>query len=63
MSPRQQATDTTHREIVVSRLIDVPVARIGRAWTDPAELGLWFGPQGFETIHAKLDFRPGGTYH
>jgi uncharacterized protein YndB with AHSA1/START domain len=50
-------------EFVISRLMNATRERVWKAWTDPAELGKWFGPKGFETIHAKLDFRPGGTYH
>lgn len=50
-------------EFVVSRLVDAPRERVWKAWTDPAELGKWFGPKGFETFHSRLDFRPGGTYH
>jgi uncharacterized protein YndB with AHSA1/START domain len=50
-------------EFVASRLFQAPRERVWKAWTDPAELGKWFGPKGFETIHANLDFRPGGTYH
>jgi uncharacterized protein YndB with AHSA1/START domain len=50
-------------EFVTSRLVDAPRERVWRAWTDPSELGLWFGPKGFKTIHAKLDLRPGGSYH
>jgi uncharacterized protein YndB with AHSA1/START domain len=48
---------------VISRLVEAPRERVWRAWTEPSELGLWFGPKGFETIYSKLDFRPGGTYH
>ena len=49
---------------VISRLVDAPrekgVEVLDRAGT---RLGAWFGPKGFETIAAKLDFRPGGIYH
>jgi len=48
---------------VMSRLVDAPRERVWKAWTDPAELAKWFGPKGFETFHAQLDLRPGGTYH
>ena len=48
---------------VASRLVDAPRERVWRAWTEPSELRQWFGPKDFETFHAKLDFRPGGTYH
>jgi uncharacterized protein YndB with AHSA1/START domain len=50
-------------EFVASRLFQAPRERVWKAWSDPAELGRWFGPKGFETILAKLDFRAGGTYH
>jgi uncharacterized protein YndB with AHSA1/START domain len=53
--------ETSDREFVVSRLIDAPRERVWEAWTDPARLAAWFGPKRFETVHAKLDFRPGGT--
>lgn len=47
---------------VLSRLFDAPLDRVYRAWTEPERLAAWFGPKGFETVTAKLDFRPGGTY-
>jgi uncharacterized protein YndB with AHSA1/START domain len=50
-------------EFVISRMVAAPRERVWRAWTTPTELAAWFGPKGFETIHAKLDFRVGGTYH
>jgi uncharacterized protein YndB with AHSA1/START domain len=49
--------------LVISRMADAPRERVWRAWTSPDELGKWFGPKGFEIIHTKLDFRPGGSYH
>src|SRR4030095_4620091 len=48
---------------VISRMVPAPAERVWRAWTNPDELASWFGPKGYETIHAKLDFRVGGTYH
>jgi uncharacterized protein YndB with AHSA1/START domain len=36
---------------------------VWKCWTEPERLAAWFGPKGFETIAAKLDFRPGGIYH
>ncbi len=50
-------------EFVISHLVDAPRDRVWRAWTEPSELGKWFGPKDFETIYSKLDFRPGGRYH
>lgn len=48
---------------VLSRLVSAPRDRVWKAWTDPRELGRWFGPKGFETVKADLDFRAGGSYH
>jgi uncharacterized protein YndB with AHSA1/START domain len=53
----------TEGGFVISRLVSAPRARVWQAWTTPAELASWFGPKGFETIRANLDFRVGGTYH
>jgi uncharacterized protein YndB with AHSA1/START domain len=49
-------------EFVMSRLVSAPRERVWQAWTNPEELAAWFGPRGFETIRADLDFKVGGTY-
>ena len=33
--------------IIQSRLIQAPRERVWDAWTDPAQLGQWWGPRGF----------------
>lgn len=52
---------TTH-EITVSRIFDAPPELVYRAFVDPDQLCLWFGPVGFsvpcETV--QIDARPGG---
>ena len=50
-------------DFLISRLVDAPRDKIWRCWTEPERLAAWFGPKGFETITAKLDFRPDGVYH
>jgi uncharacterized protein YndB with AHSA1/START domain len=50
-------------DFLVSRLVDAPRERVWKCWTEPEQLGAWFGPKGFETVKANLDFRPGGIYH
>jgi uncharacterized protein YndB with AHSA1/START domain len=49
------------RELVLSRLIAAPPAKVYRAWTDPELLMQWFAPQPWTTSHAELDVRPGGA--
>jgi uncharacterized protein YndB with AHSA1/START domain len=48
---------------MISRLVDAPCEQVWKCWTEPERLATWFGPKGFETIAATLDFRPGGVYH
>lgn len=50
------------REIVITRLIDAPVARVWRAWTDNAEIVKWWGPHGFSDETTSREFKPGGHW-
>ena len=50
------------RELVVIRILDAPRARVFQAWTDPEQIALWWGPQGFTTTFLEMDIRPGGAY-
>lgn len=52
----------TDREIIHTRLLDAPREKVWRAWTDPAHVARWWGPDGFtNTVHG-MDVRPGGTW-
>ena len=52
----------TSREINIRRVFAAPRAAVYAAWTDPQQLPLWWGPNGFTaTVHA-MDVRPGGTW-
>ena len=48
---------------VFSRTFDAPRDLVWKAWTERDRLMEWFGPKGFTMSVAKLDFRPGGTFH
>lgn len=50
------------REVVVTRLVDAPRARVFEAWTDPAQLPAWFGPEGFAIETSEIDVHPGGRW-
>jgi uncharacterized protein YndB with AHSA1/START domain len=49
-------------EITISRIFDAPPELVYRAFVDPDQLCLWFGPLGYsvpcETV--QIDARPGG---
>jgi uncharacterized protein YndB with AHSA1/START domain len=51
------------QDLVIVRVLSAPVARVWRAWSDPAQLARWWGPKGFSMEVASLDLRPGGVFH
>ena len=46
----------------VKRLIKAPRDRVYAAWTDPAQLKQWFGPENVQTHDLVADVRVGGKY-
>jgi len=60
MSDAASQTSDPGRELVLTRLIDVPREKLYRAWTDPELLKQWFAPLPWTTTRAELDLRPGG---
>jgi uncharacterized protein YndB with AHSA1/START domain len=55
-----KAPEKTSLEI--TRFINAPRNRIYAAWTDPAQLKEWWGPEGVRTRNFTADARIGGTY-
>ena len=55
------ATSASDRELVLTRLIDVPREKLWRCWTEPKLMLQWFTPAPWKTIHAETDVRPGGS--
>lgn len=51
---------TDMRELSLTRLIDVPRAKLWRCWTEPELIKKWFTPPPFTVPHAELDVRAGG---
>lgn len=50
------------REIVFARVIDAPRSLVYAAWTDPAQIQAWFGPEGLTIETYEIDLRPGGIW-
>jgi uncharacterized protein YndB with AHSA1/START domain len=46
----------------IKRLIKAPRDRVYAAWTDPAQLKQWFGPEGCQTCDLIADVRLGGEF-
>jgi uncharacterized protein YndB with AHSA1/START domain len=50
-------------EFVISRVFDTARERVWQTLTDVEAMKHWWGPAGFTMIAAKLDLRPGGSFH
>lgn len=62
MNAMKKTENEADREIVITRLINAPVARVWRAWTDNAEIVKWWGPHGFSDETQHREFKPGGHW-
>ena len=57
------ATLEQSTKLPVTRLIKAPRERVFAAWTTPADILKWFGPETCQVLSAKVNLRPGGDYH
>src|SRR5436853_451033 len=54
---------TTHSDgFVLTRVVDAPVARVWRAWTEGEQLAKWSAPPGYTIPQAEGDLRLGGEW-
>lgn len=49
-------------DLVLERVVPVPVSRVWRAWTEPELLKKWFCPLPWRTTDCEIDLRPGGIF-
>jgi uncharacterized protein YndB with AHSA1/START domain len=52
------------QEVLITRIFEAPRERVFRAWTDPDEVAVWYGPEHFDTPRERIhiDLRVGGRY-
>ncbi len=62
MTADPRRTWALDREIVLSRVIAAPRARVFQAWTDPKQIIQWFGPEGFKVESLECDISVGGRW-
>lgn len=48
--------------VAIRRVLDAPPELVWAAWTDPAGISNWWGPNGFTTTTEVMDVRPGGVW-
>lgn len=49
-------------DLVLDRVVDVPVGPIWEAWTNAEKLMPWFCPVPWKVVACELDARPGGIF-
>lgn len=62
MTP-QEAARQADRPFVIARVFNAPRDLVWKSWTEAERLKQWWGPKGFVVHTAKVDLRPGGTFH
>lgn len=63
-SSTRQAGDggARDRTLVIERVFRAPPEAVFAAWTDPAILAEWWGPETFHTPECAMDVREGGAW-
>ena len=57
------STKQSIKEFVISRTLNAPRETVWKVCTEPEHMKEWFSPKGSKVRVAKMDFRPGGSYH
>jgi uncharacterized protein YndB with AHSA1/START domain len=61
VSGKDTNENTQTFDVVITRVLDAPVEEVWKAWSDPAYVTQWWGPTGFSSPRAEMDFRVGGA--
>jgi uncharacterized protein YndB with AHSA1/START domain len=61
MNDNNKDDGTETFDVVVTRVFNAPVEEAWKAWSDPAYVTRWWGPTGFTSPSAEMDFRVGGA--
>jgi len=56
------ATSVADRELIVTRLVNLPRAAVYQTWVDLRLALRWWGSDDYPATHAQLDLRPGGVW-
>jgi uncharacterized protein YndB with AHSA1/START domain len=49
-------------DLTLIRVYDAPREAVWKAWTDPKQLPIWWGPHGMTTPVCEIDLKPGGIF-
>ena len=56
-----QDQPATTKTMTLTRTFDAPVAEVWKHWSESEKVMKWWGPKGFTSPLAKMDFREGGV--
>lgn len=56
-------SNTSDREIFLSRKINAPVELVWEVWTKPEHIANWWGPNGFTNTIDVMEVVPGGEWN
>ncbi len=52
--------EPTNHDLLITRVLDASLERVWAAWTDPAEVQKWWGPNGVTNPTCEWEARSGG---
>lgn len=56
------AEPIAEREVIVTRVFDVPARILFQAYSECRHIKRWFGPKGYPVTMCEMDFRVGGKF-
>jgi uncharacterized protein YndB with AHSA1/START domain len=62
ITEKSLTSDTSDRELIITRILNARRALVFDAWTDPVHIVKWWGPNGFTNTNLEMDVRPGGKW-
>ena len=54
--------NTAATQVFSTRVINFPVAKVYEAWSNPEQLAIWWGPNGFTNTFHSFNQQPGGKW-
>ncbi len=54
--------NSNKQDLVITRVLDIPVEWVWKGWTDPKLVPLWWGPANYTSPRCEIDLREGGKY-
>ena len=62
MTTTGECTNEPEHVLTIDRVLDAPVEKLWRCWTEPALFQQWFCPRPWYVTDVRMDLRPGGEF-